>query len=176
MSNFESYLDPAYVYNFTQGPNVVRSHEDAKQYGLNCVALAHLVLEDVYGTQLPANMRCYEMFTDDEHFDTVPDVAAVQAGDLVWFGVANPKLDVTDFVPIYQNDELVNWPDFPVKHVGIAIGKEEQQDPSILHATWFAGTNVIWPLSKFARYQKYAKIYGIQRYKQSNIHLVQASA
>lgn len=46
---FSRYLDPAFRYVRCQSPARVRSREDARRAGLNCVALAHLVIRDLFG-------------------------------------------------------------------------------------------------------------------------------
>lgn len=163
---FQRYLDPAFRYSLFQKPAVVRSRGDALRDGLNCVSLAHLVTRDLFGYTLPAGLQTYELVRDREHFELVPDPARLRAGDLVWFGLAEPPVSLEEFVPQYDGDELLNWRDLPVKHVAISTGAREAReagDPLLLHASLIAGTNVLWPLRRFRDYDRYQRIYAIQR-------------
>lgn len=162
----EPYLNPGFEYKFTQGPDLVRTREDAIRNGINCVSLAHLALKDLFDYKLPSDLMCVELHLDAEHFNKVDKLEDMQAGDLVWFGVENPDIQVEEFTPVYANGQLMNWADFPVKHVAVYTGGlGENNDYLLLHSTHVEGTNVIWPLEKFKDYVKYRKIYGISRLK-----------
>jgi hypothetical protein len=58
---------------------------------------------------------------------------------------------------------LANFSDFPVKHVAICTGTREDGDHLLLHASSADGTNALWPLGKFAGYDRYRRIYAIRR-------------
>lgn len=158
----ERYIDPAFVYRYTHGPRMVLSKEEAMLRGINCVSLVHLVLKDLFDYQLPPDLDCYELYNDQEHMSPVADVERMQAGDLVWFGRQNPAVEPEDFRPVYQNGQLLNWSEFPVRHVAIYTG-EYSDDHLLLHSTYIEGTNVVWPLFRFANYARYRKMYGISR-------------
>ena len=160
----EQYLDNAYVYRFSHGPNIVQSREDALRYGINCVSLAHLALKDLFDYQLPPTLMFSELYGDHEHFRQVETLEQMQRGDLVWFGLADPKIEPAKFEPRYEDGQLVNWADFPVKHIAISTG-ERNDDYQLLHSTHVEGTNVVWPLARFAEYKNYRKLYGITRLK-----------
>ena len=119
---FSRYLDPAFRYVWSQNPARVRSRQDALRDGLNCVALAHLVTRDLSGYTLPAWFQSLELARDLTHFEAVPDPERMRVGDLVWFGVDQPRVGLDEFVPQYEDDELVNGRDVPVKHVAICTG------------------------------------------------------
>jgi hypothetical protein len=70
---FLRYLDPAFRYVKSQTPALVRCRDDALRDGLNCVALAHLVIRDLFGYVLPAHLQALELVRDLEHFEPVPD-------------------------------------------------------------------------------------------------------
>jgi hypothetical protein len=161
----ERFIDPSLRYNFHQGPAQVRSMEDARQNGLNCVSLAHLAMRDMFDQELPPELHCAEMYVDREHFTTVRGIHDMQKGDLVWFGIEDGKIEPEEFRPVYDaHGLLVNWRDFPVKHVTIATGMtDERADPLLLHATHFEGTSVVWPLRKFSEYRRYRRLFGITR-------------
>ena len=111
---FRRYLDPAFRYVRTQNPALVRSRDDALRDGLNCVALAHLVIRDLFGCALPAQLQAFELVRDGLYFEPVGDQRNVVAGDLVWLGLDRPEADQATFVPRYDGVELVNGGDFPV--------------------------------------------------------------
>lgn len=161
---FQRYLDPGFRYSLFQKPVLVRSREDALRDGLNCVALAHLLIRDLFGYGLPSALQTYELVRDREHFEPVLNPADLRAGDLVWFGLADPPVSLEEFTPRYDGDELLNWRDHPVKHVAIATGtRDDEGDPLLLHASRIAGTTVLWPLGRFGDYDLYQHIYAILR-------------
>ncbi len=164
ISQLERYLDAAYVYRFSHSPNIVQDREDARRYGINCISLAHLALKDLFNYRLPPGLMCSELYADREHFRQVERLEDMQRGDLVWFGAADPKIELAEFVPQYEDGQLVNWTDFPVKHVAIDTG-ERGDDYQLLHSTYVEGTNVVWPLAEFENYKRYKKLYGITRLK-----------
>jgi hypothetical protein len=161
----EQYLNPDYRYNFWQNPDLVRSREDALRNGINCVSLAHLALKDLYGYELPSTLGCAEMYQDTEHFKPVEDFQ-LQTGDLVWFGIEKPLTPPENIELVYNAaGDLVNWRDFPVKHVGVVFDVKEES--RILHATHVTGTNVLWTLSDFAQHQRYRRLYKTSRLKET---------
>src|SRR3990167_3284453 len=160
--SLEPLVNPAFVYRFTQGPDVVRSIDDARAGGLNCVALAHLAMQRLFDYHLPPELKCVELYGDRDHFRAVEDIADAQEGDLAWFGLANPQVGVEEFRPVYSDGQLANWREFPVTHVGV-FADVSNGDPRILHATPVEGTNTVLPLSEFAGYKRYERLYGITR-------------
>jgi hypothetical protein len=141
---------------------MVDSEAAAKANGLNCIALAHLVLRD-RGIALPRELNFYELYLDEAHSSTV-SVDAMEPGDLVWFGLANPSIPIEEFIPEYDdNGFLVNWQDRAVKHVAINTGEEQGGVPLLLHATDVEGTNTIWPLDQFREHARYERIYRVSR-------------
>lgn len=161
---FERFINPSFRYDFARGPAQVRSIEDAMQGGLNCVALAHLVMRDLYGVELPPELHCAEMYLDTERFARVPATGSLGQGDLVWFGVSGAATRPEDFQPQYENGALVNWRSFPVKHVTVFTGEhDEAGDPLLLHTTHLTGTNVIWPLRRFGEHRRYQHQFGASR-------------
>jgi cell wall-associated NlpC family hydrolase len=164
----ERYLDPAYRYDFNVTPSAIRSPEDAQRYGINCIVLAHLMLNELSGEPLPPELHFAELYADTEHFRPVEGGPnAMAPGDLVWFGAANPRLEAADFVPRHAPDgHLLNWGDNPLKHVAVHVGNGQ-----LLHATHIdGGRNALWPLGRFARYPRYAKLYGVTRLR-AGLHL-----
>lgn len=136
----------------------------AVQTGLNCVALAHLVLKDLFDRQLPTSLHCYEMVIDELYFQTLSMDSEMQAGDLVWLGLENPAISLADFMPEYdEGNNLLNWRANPVKHVAIYTGQRINDDLMMLHASQMNNSNTIWPLRQFSRYRRYKKIYRISR-------------
>jgi hypothetical protein len=160
---FLRYVDPAFRYAMSQNPALVRSRDDALRDGLNCVALAHLVIRDLFDCVLPAHLQALELVRDLEHFELVPDPDHLRAGDLVWLGVDRPHVEQEEFVPRYNGAELVNGGDFPVKHVAICTDAYDDDDHLMLHASSADGTNALWPLRRFRDYDRYRRIYAIRR-------------
>ena len=167
---FSRYLDPAFRYVWSQNPARVRSRQDALRDGLNCVALAHLVTRDLFGYTLPARLQSLELARDLAHFEAVPDPERMRLGDLVWFGVDQPRVGLDEFVPQYDGDELVNGADVPVKHVAICTGSRDASDSLLLHASSVDGTNALWPLRRFSDYDRCRRIYVIRRLRHELRH------
>lgn len=119
----------------------------------------------MFDYQLPPELGCAELYLDREHFEPVPAGGDMRAGDLVWFGKQNPPLQPEEVQLEYDTEgNLVNWRDFPVKHVAINTGLERSGDPLLLHATYLDGrTNRLWPLPQFLQYPRYRKLYGVTR-------------
>jgi len=161
----DEYLDPQYQYDFWQNPDLVRTREDALQGGINCVSLAHLVLKDMFEHELPPRLGCAELYLDREYFKPVDGIHDMRAGDLVWFGLRDALRQPEEVQLQYDEaGNLVNWRDFPVKHVAVNTGYEVDGDPLLLHATNKEGRhNKVWPLSKFGEYRRYQKLYGVTR-------------
>jgi hypothetical protein len=165
LKTFEPYIDPEFEYSFLAGPDAVCTPHQALQRGINCISIAHFVLKDLFDTELPTTLGCAELCTDREMFQEVTGDLAV--GDLLWFGIgASDEIKPQDFVPIYDgNRNLVNWHDFPVKHVAINTGELLEGEPLLLHSSDYVGTNAIWPLRDFGERYRYQKQYGATRLK-----------
>jgi hypothetical protein len=161
---FRSYVDPAFRYVHSQGPPRVRSRADAARSGVNCVALAHLVIRDLFGFELPPALQSFELFNDLTDFEPVPATYGLLPGDLVWFGTDHPSVALRDFTPRYLAGELVNFDDFPVNHVAICTGSQDDTgDYLLLHASHRDGTNSVWPMRRFRDYDRYRRVYAITR-------------
>lgn len=143
----------------------MRTKDDALQDGINCVSLAHLVLKDVFDCELPPHLGCAELYLDREYFKPVDAIDDMRAGDLVWFGLQEALRQPEEVQLQYDEaGNLVNWREFPVKHVAVNTGLQVEDEPLLLHATNVEGRhNKIWPLSKFWSYPRYQKLYGITR-------------
>jgi hypothetical protein len=162
----QEYIDTDYTYRFLQNPDVVNGKADALANGLNCVTLAHFAMQDLFNYELPKDLLFAEMYLDEEHFKTVESLGALQLGDLVWFGRPDPLLRPEEFEPEYQDGRLLNWQQFPVKHVAIFSGERTpDDDPILVHATYRTGTTCAWPLQTFLEYRWCGQVYGASRLK-----------
>lgn len=153
----ERFIGPDFWYNFESGPGEVRSIEDAKKYGNNCVALAHLVFAHMHGVTLPPELHCYEWYADTELFPTVP-LQDIQPGALVWFAPYRPPHATQHFVPQYKNNFLQNYRQGPARHMATYIGSDASGEPQLLHTSRLTGTNAIWLPQQFSEQRRYARI------------------
>jgi hypothetical protein len=158
-----SYLHPSFRYVLSRGPECVRSRDEAVSGGLNCVALAHLLIRDLFGYVLPATYQCTELSTDYEHFSAVPEASLMRLGDLVWFGRADALAKVEDFIPRFENGQLANFDEYPINHVAIYTGVFARSDYQLIHANRVDGTNAVWPLGAFGAHERYGRVYAIMR-------------
>lgn len=161
----QNYLDANYYYDFMSGPASLKLKKVADRVGINCVALFHLMIRDLFGYSLPNKLRSYEMTHDTQYFEEVSTLSAMQLGDIVGFGSAKPQFQINTFKPKFIGGELINWQDFPVKHFAVYINEKLPGDYLMLHASPVDGTVSVWPLKKFSRYKNYQKIYYIKRLK-----------
>lgn len=160
------FIDSEFVYRFTQNPDVVRNEKDARQHGINCVSLAHLALRELFDIELPSNLLCAELYADRTYFDHVESFDVLREGDLVWFGVEKPAMPPDAFEPHYLDGALINWREFPIKHVAVGLGERDGSgEELLLHSAYQEGTNAIWPFSRFAQYRRYRRVYGLSRLK-----------
>lgn len=160
------FIDSEFVYRFTQNPDVVRDEKDARRYGINCVSLAHLAIRELFNVKLPSNLLCAELYADRDYFDHIEPFDELKEGDLVWFGIEHPTLSPETFVPCYVDGVLINWREFPIKHVAVSLGERDKSDEELLlHSSYQERTNAIWPLSRFTRYKRYQRTYGLSRLK-----------
>lgn len=161
----ERYVDPTCQYDFWLRPDDVTNLAEARQRGMNCVVLAHLVIKDLFSYDLPTDLRCTEMYLDTKHLIRHDEVepTSLRQGDLLWFGTDAPRHTVQSFSPRYDNDgHLENWREFPVNHVGIFTGEYIEQEPQVLHSV--AGENTtVWPLKRFAEHPRYQTVWGVSR-------------
>ena len=80
---------------------------------MNCVALAHLVIRDLFGCTLPDRLQIYELIGEREFFEPVPSLEHMRAGDLVWLGPERPAVTLDEFVPQFDGDDITNMDEFP---------------------------------------------------------------
>jgi hypothetical protein len=115
--------------------------------------------------ELPPELGCAEMYLAQDHFVRVNCLEDSRQGDLFWFGIKHAAMPPESVHLEYSSDgELLNWRDFPVKHVAVHTGINQSDEPMLLHATPIdGGKNTIWPFSRFAEYHRYRKLYGITR-------------
>ena len=113
------------------------------------MSLAHLAMRELFAYELPPELGCAELYLDRKHFSRVGNLADMQAGDLVWFGVQNPPKPPEEVRLEYDsNGRLMNWQEFPVKHVAIYTGLQDCRLPLLLHATLIEGGTI-----PYGRYQ-----------------------
>lgn len=160
------YLKANLYYNFTAGPNTIHTINQAQIIGINCVSLFHLFIHDAFGYELPHSLRSYEMTQDKKYFNTINSPDNMQFGDVVAFGLREPRVQLDKFVPQYKGGELVNWSDYPIKHFAVYMGTAKDKDYLMLHASTRNGTVSVEPLKMFAQHEKYKRIYYIRRLKE----------
>lgn len=137
-------------YDFKAFPGVV-DLEYAE--ALNCISLVHLVLWKEFWASVSTGMWAKEIKDDEGLFFTTVQSNA-KAGDVFVFGAKDPDLRRKD------------PGDSQVFHLAVHTGEtSEKGDLLLLHATDLNGaTSTIWPLRRFARYQRYEKLYAVKRH------------
>ena len=134
----------AVPYTFANGPYRkydIRTHEE----GINCQLFLHLMYEQEFGVSLPIGMYSQELYEDMTFFRNLSEGERLMRGDLMMFGPPNLK-------------------DMKRLHMTFVSGEFDAQDnPYILHCTSTGNGVQVWPLEKFARYDKYGKLYAKRR-------------
>ena len=132
-----------------------------------------MALEALFEHRLPPHLGCAELYLDRERFKPVESIEDARIGDLVWFGIRNALQKPEEVVLRYnERGELVNWRDFPVRHVAVHTGAEEAGVPLLLHATFMnGGKNAIWPLTEFDKHPRYSRLYGVTRLAMANANI-----
>lgn len=152
------FLDSRFQYDFT----IVPGQEPDDR--MNCLTLVHAACKRMLGYELPKELLCTELYEDRAHTQHVSS-DDLKAGDLVWFGQADQRAQRL-FVPQYdENGRIKNWANSPLQHVGVYIGRDDFDNPQILHASQQAGTNVVQSLDKIRQEPKHAHVLDISRLK-----------
>lgn len=163
-------------YCYSSGPDVVSSWEDAGRHGLNCGALAHLLILDLFDIRLPQHLLPLEMYYDREWFDAIPIASPIEAGewlrgDIAFFGKASTPENIATYRAAFDSHgRIVDWKQHPHLHVTFCTGERVNGQPLFIHATNFrkkleGRTNDIlfWPLSQFLATKTYNCLCGIRR-------------
>ena len=162
---FRFFSDHPCRYAFAHGPDMIRTPAQAVEQGLNCVALAHLLLKALFAADLPSRHQCVEMFYDNPHLQAVPGLAALQTGDVVFVGRAGIQEQLDAFAPRYDSaGELVNWREFPGLHVALYTGlMAADTTPLLIHANPIDNGVGFWSWQQMLRVPRYSMIYAIKR-------------
>src|ERR1700691_5786652 len=83
---FKNYIDKPYRYVYQNGPDIITSKDQAFKEGLNCIALMHLLLKDIFKLELPSNVKGWEIFCDNPYFESIKSKEDLQTGDILFFG------------------------------------------------------------------------------------------
>lgn len=165
-------LDPAiqqylhgYNYRFDHGPDLIRTRLDALRYGLNCGALVHLLLDDLFGYRIPAELMCIEMFYDTAHFQPVDGEEGLRQGDVAFFGARDVPLDEAKERARLVNGRLLDWRQHPTLHLALCVDDALLQDACFIHATAIRDLNgvYVWPLARFLDTKQYGILHGVRR-------------
>ncbi len=178
---FESYLESGLGYTFANGPDVIQTREDAAKKGLNCIALVHLLIRDLFDVELPKNLKSWEMFKDNPYFKDVDSTFSIKMGDIFFFGKSTLPSYAPFYKPIFNEDrELLNGSvgdmiidgRYTGVHLAMYTGEDDgANDPLIIHSSKNVnlpdpnGINsiAIWPLSDFVTHKNYAVVHAIKR-------------
>lgn len=143
-------LYSAVPYAYANGPyrkHDIHPHEE----GINCQLFLHLMYEQEFGISLPMGMYSQELYRDTEFFRNLMEGERLMRGDVMLFG--QPEL--TDFRKL---------------HMTFVSGEyDAQENPYILHCTSTGNGVQVWPLERFARYEKYRTLYAVKRL-QDDLH------
>jgi hypothetical protein len=170
---FESYLNSGCVYSFANGPDVIRSREQAAQQGLNCIALMHLLIRELFDIELPDYLKGWEMYRDNPYLSKVPSMHDIKLGDMFFFGRDQLPSYAVQYAPQYDDkNELINraagdkliGQQYAGVHLAMHTGEfNSAREPMLIHTNKIEGTIVIWPLARFLGLEQYSTIHAIKR-------------
>lgn len=130
-------------YNFHHSPRIDLISEEA----VNCQRLVHLLYQTRYQVQLPIGMWSQEIYLDEAViFRTVTNKEQLFEGDI---GIFGPK-DNSSFDPRRF-------------HLAVFTGEAHDNDPLLIHATYYDSQVSIWKLSEFFHKPRYAELIRIKR-------------
>jgi hypothetical protein len=138
-------IDALYIrYAFGSGPG--KERQVGALLELNCQAWAHYDLRTL-GVSLPEWVRSKEIYEDEVlFFRSVDSPGITKRGDVFLFGrenAADPR-----YFHIAIHSGFYTW---------------ESGEPILTHATKVDGTVSPWPISKFFREPRYAKLFAVKR-------------
>lgn len=162
---FQHFAEGVFRYRFTSGPDVVQTPEQALEHGLNCVALAHLLLKALRGCHLPPQCQAIEMYSPNPHLQVVASLQEVQMGDVIFVGRAGMQAALDVFVPRYDAaGGLTNWREFPGLHLCVYTGERDADDsPLFIHVNGQDDGVAVWSLARIQQHPRYAALYAIKR-------------
>lgn len=174
---FQLFLEKKYPYNYKNGPEIIRDKTQALSAGLNCIALMHLLIKELFEFKLPKNLRGWEMYSDNPFLIDVSLTADLKIGDILFFGKKNLPVTSLKYKPKYDSERnLINeqigndliGDDYAGVHLAMYIGeKDTNTNPLLIHTGKIDNTVSVWPLSKFLSYEQYAVLHKTKRFNVS---------
>lgn len=181
-----------FSYSYPNGPHKEYSLTELKEIGLNCVSLAHLMIESL-GMSLSSRLRCAELFFDQNEtkfiylqnlvskliLDQVEPIdqakkLQLQPGDLFFFGDVKFLEEIKKFsqsdLAVDDNGEL-KIGKFRL-HLAVQTGLDEKGQPKLLHANVVEDAVSLWSLDEFCSHQRYQLLYAIKRCTRLNPALI----
>lgn len=171
-SVFQLFLDKGFTYNYQNGPNVIRTEEQALAEGVNCIGLMHLLLQQLFNVSLPNNLRVLEIFHDNPYFTSVTSLDDLQIGDILFLG----RKSLPDYVHLYKpeydrNGTLLNEEEsnkiigekYAGLHTVMFTGERNSNNPQVIDIQKAVGEVRIWALQDLMSNERYENLYGIKR-------------
>jgi hypothetical protein len=163
---FDRYTKLELHYAYTSGPNLVQTIEDAQMHGLNCGALAHLLIYELFGYRLPWQLMCVELFHDDTHFLRLFPFTDLEVGDILFVGREGAHEGLQTFQPMRNVDgTFANWNEHPRFHLAVCIDNTYYDDCRLIHISPRSQGVEITHIHAFQATKQYRRIHGVRRLK-----------
>lgn len=168
--DFYVYTRRGLSYSYLSGANMVHSWEDAEARGLNCGALAQLLLQDLFQISFRVPLLPFESYW---RTDLLQDLAANdswETGDLFFFSSERSATELAIYTPDWDTAgnflTLDCLRDHPHLHIAVYTGEvNEVGEPRLIHATPAVNGVAIWPLSRFETWICYEQLLKVRRLK-----------
>ncbi len=160
----EQFISPPIPYELLHGPLTAPDIASARQNGANCYALYRLARKALGVEENLPSEGLYEAVLAVPSLGAEDRTGDLRVGDGISFGPQAPKIAIDRFMPEFdEQGYLMNWRDFPIRHIGIVASVGGDTGPQILHASQYDGKSTIWPLDMFQNFPRYARQFGTHR-------------
>jgi len=158
-------------YRYENGPFSYESENEARQNGINCIALVHLIYDKIFNVLLPRELRAYEMYCPNSYLDSVSESSSYQIGDIIFVGRKNLTKVLENFNPDFdKNGNLITK--FPL-HLAVHAGERSGSKELFVHANYDDKKVSVWSEDQLLNNSRYGQIYARKRL---NREILQKSA
>ena len=169
MTNLDYIIKRNIKYEYKNGPDKINSWEDAKESGLNCGALIHLLINDLFDIKLPSSLMCFELAYDQNYFRNLSQEEPRTLGDILVLG----RVGLSDKIKRIEQEyttqsKILNVLEHPRLHLVMCTANHnELGEPLVIHATPYQNGGIqLWSIAELQKYSCYQQVYKHLRLKQ----------
>ena len=166
---FEKYLKIPLKYEKLSGPDKISSIDDAKKYGINCGALVHILINELFKIEFPKELMCIELSYDQEYFKDATDDPDIKLGDISILAKEGISQLLKPFESEYiSNGRISDFRKHPRIHLLMYTGETDSLgSPLLIHSNPHSDNAIeISTLEKIMRHKNYEQEYKICRLRE----------